>query len=74
VSTAFNDNHWFRERGIAAYGFSTMAARPDEASAGTHGNDERISLDTWKRALPLYYQVLSRFCGPSSPATSAPAK
>jgi acetylornithine deacetylase/succinyl-diaminopimelate desuccinylase-like protein len=41
VSTAFTDSHWFRDRGIVAYGYSPFVLTPAEI-AGVHGNDERL--------------------------------
>lgn len=41
----FTDSHYFRQKGIIAYGFVPIeVARPDEFK-GIHGNDERISVD-----------------------------
>jgi acetylornithine deacetylase/succinyl-diaminopimelate desuccinylase-like protein len=63
VSTAFNDSHWFRQLGIAAYGLSTMlSSNADEMGGGVHGNDERVSVTAWKKALPIYYEIVRRFC------------
>jgi acetylornithine deacetylase/succinyl-diaminopimelate desuccinylase-like protein len=63
VSTAFNDSHWFRQLGIAAYGLTTMVApSAEEMGVGVHGNDERVSITAWKKALPIYYEIVHRFC------------
>jgi acetylornithine deacetylase/succinyl-diaminopimelate desuccinylase-like protein len=43
VSTAFTDSHWFRDRGIVAYGYSPFVLTPAEI-AGVHGNDERLRM------------------------------
>jgi acetylornithine deacetylase/succinyl-diaminopimelate desuccinylase-like protein len=41
----FTDSHYFRQKGIIAYGFVPIeVTRPDELN-GIHGNDERISVD-----------------------------
>ena len=41
----FTDSHYFRQKGIIAYGFVPIeVAHPDELK-GIHGNDERISVD-----------------------------
>jgi acetylornithine deacetylase/succinyl-diaminopimelate desuccinylase-like protein len=41
----FTDSHYFRQKGIIAYGFVPIeVTRPEELS-GIHGNDERISVD-----------------------------
>jgi len=66
VSTAFNDSHWFRQLGIAAYGLTTMVTPSNEVmSLGFHGNDERVSITGWKKALPIYYEIVRRFCAVS---------
>jgi acetylornithine deacetylase/succinyl-diaminopimelate desuccinylase-like protein len=63
ISTAFTDSHWFRQLGIAAYGLTTMVApSTEEMGSGVHGNDERVSLAAWKKALPIYYEIVTRFC------------
>jgi acetylornithine deacetylase/succinyl-diaminopimelate desuccinylase-like protein len=41
----FTDSHYFRQKGIIAYGFVPIeVTHPDELK-GIHGNDERISVD-----------------------------
>lgn len=67
VSTAFNDSHWFRKLGIKAYGLTTMVApSAEEMGVGVHGNDERVSITAWKKALPNYYEIVRRFCAVSA--------
>jgi acetylornithine deacetylase/succinyl-diaminopimelate desuccinylase-like protein len=67
ISTAFTDSHWFRQLGIAAYGLSTMVApSTEEMGVGVHGNDERVSISAWKKALPIYYEIVTRFCAVST--------
>lgn len=69
ISTAFNDSHWFRQLGIAAYGLTTTVTPSAEAmSLGFHGNDERVSISGWKKALPIYYEIVRRFCAVSAPS------
>ena len=68
ISTAFNDSHWFRQLGITAYGLTSMVTPSAEAmSLGFHGNDERVSITGWKKALPIYYEIVRRFCAVSDP-------
>ena len=76
VSTAFNDSHWFRQLGIAAYGLTTMVApNTEEMGVGIHGNDERVSIAGWKKALPIYYEIVRRFCtGSASNAAAGSAR
>jgi len=44
VIAGFTDAHWFRARGIIAYGFVPRRLRPAE-TRGVHGADERISIE-----------------------------
>jgi acetylornithine deacetylase/succinyl-diaminopimelate desuccinylase-like protein len=44
VAAGFTDSHWFRDRGIVAYGYSPFVLTPAEI-AGAHGNDERLRVD-----------------------------
>lgn len=43
LNAGFTDSHFFREKGIAAYGFSPVILDKNEIS-GVHGDNERISL------------------------------
>jgi acetylornithine deacetylase/succinyl-diaminopimelate desuccinylase-like protein len=40
----FTDAHWFRDRGIVAYGFVPRRLRPAE-TRGVHGANERVSIE-----------------------------
>ncbi len=44
VNTGSGDTHWFRELGIAGYGFVPRRLRPIE-TLGVHGPNERIAID-----------------------------
>jgi acetylornithine deacetylase/succinyl-diaminopimelate desuccinylase-like protein len=44
VITGFTDAHWFRARGLVAYGFVPRRLRPPE-TRGVHGANERISIE-----------------------------
>jgi acetylornithine deacetylase/succinyl-diaminopimelate desuccinylase-like protein len=44
VIAGFTDAHWFRARGIVAYGFVPRRLRPAE-TRGVHGANERISVE-----------------------------
>jgi acetylornithine deacetylase/succinyl-diaminopimelate desuccinylase-like protein len=41
----FTDSHYFRQKGIIAYGFVPIEVTHPEELKGIHGNDERISVD-----------------------------
>lgn len=72
VQTAFTDSHWFRHLGIAAYGLNAMVApSAEEMGVGVHGNDERVSITAWKKALPIYYEIVRRFCEVSASGRTA---
>ncbi len=44
LNAGFTDSHFFRERGISAYGFTPIILMKEE-SAGVHGDNESISLE-----------------------------
>jgi acetylornithine deacetylase/succinyl-diaminopimelate desuccinylase-like protein len=48
--TGFTDSHWFRERGIAAYGFSPIDATPEQRQA-IHGRDENVDAAALERGV-----------------------
>jgi acetylornithine deacetylase/succinyl-diaminopimelate desuccinylase-like protein len=60
VQPGFTDGRFFRERGIAAYGFEPFRFS-STASAGVHGNDERISLSDFEFGLRYFHQVVAAF-------------
>ncbi len=59
VSTGFTDSHYFRDLGLTCYGFSPFAVDPDD-QARAHGNDERISVRSFKEGVLLYREVIAR--------------
>jgi acetylornithine deacetylase/succinyl-diaminopimelate desuccinylase-like protein len=56
VLAGFTDSHYFRERGIVAYGWSPVVMGPDAGPA--HGVDERLSIEAVRQAPRLLYEVL----------------
>ena len=60
VSTGFTDSHFFRDQGIASYGFSGFLV-PAEDVGGVHGNDERIAVDTLVGGTELLIDLVRRF-------------
>ena len=56
VLAGFTDSHYFRERGIVAYGWSPVVKGPDDGPA--HGVDERLSVEAVRQAPRLLYEVL----------------
>jgi len=56
VLAGFTDSHYFRERGIVAYGWSPIVMGASDGPA--HGVDERLSLEAVRQAPRLLYEVL----------------
>jgi acetylornithine deacetylase/succinyl-diaminopimelate desuccinylase-like protein len=58
VQTGFTDSHWFRDLGIASYGFSPFLI-PEAETSGTHGNNERISIENIRKGTSVMLEVVS---------------
>ena len=57
VSTGFTDSHFFRDVGIASYGFAPIVL--DEGERATvHGNSERISVENVRRGTRLMLEIV----------------
>jgi acetylornithine deacetylase/succinyl-diaminopimelate desuccinylase-like protein len=61
VSTGFTDLRVFRRKGIPAYGFVPVLLEPDDAGR-THGNDERISIDSIRLAMQILFATVREVC------------
>lgn len=57
VASGFTDSHFFREIGIASYGYLPALLPPDEIR-GIHGNNERISIANMHRGSQSLYELL----------------
>jgi acetylornithine deacetylase/succinyl-diaminopimelate desuccinylase-like protein len=57
VITGFTDAHWFRARGIVAYGFVPRRLRPAE-TRGVHGANERISIENLDFGIETTLEIL----------------
>ena len=57
VQTGFTDSHWFRDLGIASYGFGPFVI-PEADEAGTHGNNERISIDNIRKGTEVMLEIV----------------
>ncbi len=57
VLAGFTDSHFFRERDIVAYGWSPIRLGPGDGQA--HGVDERLSVDSIRRAPRMLFDVLT---------------
>ena len=58
VLTAFTDSHWFRDLGIASYGFAPFLV-PEADESGTHGNNERISIENIRKGTAMMLEIVS---------------
>lgn len=67
VSGGFTDSHYFRDLGIASYGFAPLVI-PAEEQAGVHGNNERISVENLKRGVDMSLDIVRRVV--HAPSTS----
>ena len=57
VMTGFTDSHWFRDLGIASYGFSPFLI-PESEEGGVHGNDEQISVENVRRGARIMLELV----------------
>ncbi|MEP6491246.1 MAG: M20/M25/M40 family metallo-hydrolase [bacterium] len=59
VSTGFTDSHWFRDLGIASYGFAPFVI-PEADESGVHGNNERISTANVRAGTAIMLDLVQR--------------
>jgi acetylornithine deacetylase/succinyl-diaminopimelate desuccinylase-like protein len=57
VESGFTDSHFTRDLGIASYGFDPIVVEEQEWS-GVHGNDERVSVDAFKRGVSDHLAII----------------
>ncbi len=57
VSTGFTDSHFFRDRGIASYGYAPFLI-PQADESGVHGNNERISIENVRTGTQMLYEIV----------------
>ncbi len=62
VSTGFTDSHWFRDLGIASYGFAPIVTPHDEES-GVHGNNERTSVAEVRKGTGVMLELVRGLVG-----------
>ena len=62
VETGFTDSHWFRDLGIASYGFAPVVI-PESEESGVHGNNERISIENIRRGTKMMVEIVERVAG-----------
>lgn len=58
VSTGFTDSHFTRDAGIDSYGFDPIVI-PEKEWSRIHGNDERISVENFRRGLRDMFAIIS---------------
>jgi acetylornithine deacetylase/succinyl-diaminopimelate desuccinylase-like protein len=58
VGAGFTDSHFTRDAGIDSYGFDPVVI-PEKEWARIHGNDERISVEYFRRGLRDMFAVIS---------------
>jgi acetylornithine deacetylase/succinyl-diaminopimelate desuccinylase-like protein len=58
VATGFTDSHFTRDAGIDSYGFDPLVTAEKEW-ARIHGNDERVSVENFKRGLRDLFAIIS---------------
>ena len=58
VETGFTDSHWFRDLGIASYGFEPFLV-PEAEESGVHGNNERLSIENVRRGTQMMLEIVS---------------
>ena len=59
VSGGFTDSHFFRDRGMTAYGYSPFVFVPEEMR-GVHGNNERVSIKNVVRGSEVLTRLMKR--------------
>ena len=57
VSTGFTDSHFFRDRGIASYGYAPFLI-PEADESGVHGNNERISVQNVRTGTQMMWEIV----------------
>jgi acetylornithine deacetylase/succinyl-diaminopimelate desuccinylase-like protein len=58
LQTGFTDSHYFREKGIAAYGFVPIAVSAEERAA-IHGPNERVQIEDLKVGVIRLVEILT---------------
>jgi acetylornithine deacetylase/succinyl-diaminopimelate desuccinylase-like protein len=64
VIAGFTDAHYFRERGMVAYGFVPRWLPPSE-TRGIHGPNERVSIENLERGVRATVRILEELSAPS---------
>jgi acetylornithine deacetylase/succinyl-diaminopimelate desuccinylase-like protein len=62
----YTDAHWFRELGIASYGFVPRRLSPSEA-LGIHGSNESVSIENLENAVRTLVRILEELDADTAP-------
>jgi len=60
VTTGFTDSHFFRDLGIASFGFGPFVV-PLADRRGVHGNNERVSVENLEKGTMLMIDLIEQF-------------
>ena len=66
VQAGFTDSHFFRDLGIVSYGYGPLLI-PEEALGSVHGNNERIGIDSFNRAVEMMIEIVTAFTSEPGP-------
>ncbi len=61
VATGFTDLRVFRRKGIPSYGFVPVLLEPEDGGR-THGNDERIGIQSIRLAMQILFATVREVC------------
>ena len=61
MAAGFTDSHFFREKGIPAYGFIPIILSAEQAS-GIHGDNEKISLENLRFGSEFMRSLVEKIC------------
>ena len=61
MAAGFTDSHFFREKGIPAYGFSPLILDAEQAG-GIHGDNEKISLENLRFGSDFMQKLVAQIC------------
>ncbi|MFA4911140.1 MAG: M20/M25/M40 family metallo-hydrolase, partial [Desulfobacteria bacterium] len=64
ISSGATDSRFFREKGIAAYGFAPLKIEESLSShlEKMHGHNERISVESLRYGTRVLYDIVLDFC------------
>ena len=60
VLGGFTDSHFFRDIGIASYGY-IPSIRTSAQSSSVHGNNERIGIEAFNKGVQVMIEIVESF-------------